>query len=461
MSQQEMKHIDGHRRRVPFGFGVSWAALGVLWLVYAMNANMRNFIYLVEPSIIKEFHASATTMGYITAFIMLAMSTMVLPISRWSDKGIHGWGRKFREVPIALGYMVFSIATGVAAITHALWNIFVLQAIKNVFGGGGEAIEVTTVAEWWPIERRGFAQGSHHTAYPWGTLIGGFAVAAILATYGASHWRLVFLIIPLATLPILALFWWFSTRRRYAAFVEKTQAAGLTPPLQGGYDSEDTHHTDEGALRRALRNPNILVAGIGSCLGIAVYTGLGFWLTPYLAFVAHYNFAAAAAYSVIFTITGGLGQIFWGSLSDRFGRKYVLIFCFVWLTVGMYMLQYTRLSLGWLIFVELFAGVATNGIYPVLYALSSDSSEKGAIAVGNGIQMFGQGIGGLSPLVLGPLIALGGGFNSATGYVYGLWFLAGLMLIAAILIALFTRETIGIFKSRDRALVSKESCNVQ
>lgn len=461
MSQQETKPIEGHRRRVPFGFGVSWAALGVLWLVYAMNANMRNFIYLVEPSIIKEFHASATTMGYITAFIMLAMSTMVLPISRWSDKGIHGWGRKFREVPIALGYMVFSIATGVAALTHALWNIFVLQAIKNVFGGGGEAIEVTTVAEWWPIERRGFAQGAHHTAYPWGTLIGGFVVAAILGTYGASHWRLVFLIIPLATLPILALFWWFSTRRRYAAFVDQTQTAGLTPPLQGGYDAEDTHHTDEGALRRALRNPNILVAGIGSCLGIAVYTGLGFWLTPYLAFVAHYNFAQAAAYSVIFTITGGLGQIFWGSLSDRFGRKYVLIFCFVWLAVGMYMLQYTRLSLGWLIFVELFAGVATNGIYPVLYALSSDSSEKGAIAVGNGIQMFGQGIGGLSPLVLGPLIALGGGFNSATGYVYGLWFLAGLMLIAAILIALFTRETIGIFKSRDRALVSKESCNVQ
>lgn len=449
------------KHKAHFGFGVSWGALGVLWLVYAMNANMRNFWYLVEPSLIKEFHATPTEMGEFTAFVMFAMTVLVLPISRWSDKGLHGWGRKFREVPVALGYTIFSILTGISVLTHTLWNVFILQAIKNMFGAGGEAIEVTTVAEWWPIERRGFAQGSHHTAYPWGTLIGGFAVAAILGTFGANHWRMVFWLLPLAMLPFLGLFWWFSTKKRYAAFVADTVESGLTPPLLTGFSAEDTHRTEPGALRRALKNPNILVAGIASGLGIAVYTGLGFWLTPYLAFVAHYNFAEAAAYSVIFTITGGIGQIGWGYLSDKFGRKYVLIFCFLWLTVAMYMLQYTRISLGWLIFVELFAGIATNGIYPVLYALSSDSSEKGAIAVGNGIQMFGQGIGGLSPLILGPLIALGGGFASKTGYVYGLYFLSGLMFIAAILIAFFTRETIGIFKSRDRALVSKAACNIK
>jgi MFS family permease len=425
-----------------------------------MNANMRNFWYLIQPSIVEEFDASATTMGVYSALMMFAMSIFVLPISHWSDKGLHGWGRKFREIPIAIGYTIFSIFTGIAAFTHTLWNVFILQAIKNIFGSGGEAIEVTTVAEWWPIERRGFAQGAHHTAYPWGTLIGGFAVAAILSYYGTDQWRLVFLIIPLATIPILLLYWWYSSKERYAKFIEDTKKAGLTVPLEGGIDKEDTHRAEPGALKRALKNPNILVSGICSAFGIAVYTGIGFWLTPYLAFVAHYNFAQAAAYSVLFTITGGLGQIFWGSLSDKFGRKYVLVFCFLWLTVGMYMLQFTSISFGWLLFVELFAGVATNGIYPVLYALASDSSEKGAVAIGNGIQMMGQGIGGLSPLVLGPLIALGGGFSSQTGYIYGLFFLSGLMFLAAVLVFFFTRETIGIFKSKDWALVSRESCNV-
>jgi len=128
--------------------------------------------------------------------------------------------------------------------------------------------------------------------------------------------------------------------------------------------------------------------------------------------------------------------------------------------VGVLLLQLTHIGLGWLIGVQLFAGLATNGIYPVLYAFSSDSSEEGAIAIGNGLQMVGQGIGGLSPIVLGWLIALGGGFHSRTGFNYGLYFLAALVLLAAILMALFTRESIGIFKDRDRAMVRKESCNV-
>lgn len=51
---------------------------------------------------------------------------------------------------------------------------------------------------------------------------------------------------------------------------------------------------------------------------------------------------------------------------------------------------------------------------------------------------------------------MGGGFQSATGYLYSLYFLVAVALISAVLIALFTRETVGRFKDRDRALVSRE-----
>ena len=70
--------------------------------------------------------------------------------------------------------------------------------------------------------------------------------------------------------------------------------------------------------------------------------------------------------------------------------------------------------------------------------------------------MVGQGIGGaITPLVLGQLIGIGGGFQSAAGYLWSLYFMAGLVVLGAILVALFTRETIGIFKDRDRALVAR------
>jgi hypothetical protein len=41
-----------------------------------------------------------------------------------------------------------------------------------------------------------------------------------------------------------------------------------------------------------------------------------------------------------------------------------------------------------------------------------------------------------------------------------LYFLAAVMVVAAVMIALFTRETAGRFRDSDRALVSRTSCRV-
>lgn len=39
-------------------------------------------------------------------------------------------------------------------------------------------------------------------AYPWGTGLAAIAAGAILAAFGPENWRYVFLIIPLAMIPI-------------------------------------------------------------------------------------------------------------------------------------------------------------------------------------------------------------------------------------------------------------------
>ncbi|SER48169.1 hypothetical protein SAMN05216600_1376 [Pseudomonas cuatrocienegasensis] len=57
-------------------------------------------------------------------------------------------------------------------------------------------------------------------------------------------------------------------------------------------------------------------------------------------------------------------------------------------------------------------------------------------------------------------IGAGGGFDQAAGYNYALYFISGLMVIAALITAFFTRETTGWFLKHDRALVSKASCNM-
>ena len=274
----------------------------------------------------------------IAAIITVACSFLALPLGPWFDRGGHGWARKYRSAVMAAGYFIFSIFTGIGALTSSIWSIVVLQSVKNAFGGAGEAIEVTAMAESYPVERRGFALGIQHTAYPWGTLIASFVTSAILATFGPENWRYVFLLIPLAMIPIWIGYWLFATKKRYQKFERDTEAAGLTKPLTGSDD--ETHRAAPGAMGRALRNPNIIVPSIASMLGIAVYIGISFWLPQYIAFVGNYSFAETAAYSAVFTITGGIGQILWGSVSDWLGRKFTAILAFTWLAVGIYLLQY-------------------------------------------------------------------------------------------------------------------------
>jgi hypothetical protein len=63
--------------------------------------------------------------------------------------------------------------------------------------------------------------------------------------------------------------------------------------------------------------------------------------------------------------------------------------------------------------------------------------------------------------VIGALIGAGGGFGQAKGYNDALYFIAGLMVLAFLLTAFFTRETTGWFRKHDRALVSRAVCNVE
>ena len=439
---------------------IAIAALGFLFMVYGLNATLRQIFYYVLPSMVEEFKLTPETAGLVSTVVTVAVATLAIPAGPWFDRGGHGWARKYRAAIVAAGYFLFSILTGFLFLTKTIWHVVVIQAIKNMFGGAGEAVEVTSMAEWYPVEKRGLALGIQHAGYPWVTGIAAIATGGILATFGPENWRYVFLILPLAMIPIWAGWWRFSTKSRYAKFERQTIEAGLTKPLSGGADGEQ-RHAEPGALGRSLANPNILVPAIASMFGIMIYTGISFWLPQYIAFVGGFSFAEAAAYSAVFTITGGIGQIFWGVVSDYIGRKVSLIIAFIWLAAGLLLLQYSAVGVGTLIAVQLFAGLATNAIFPVLYAFGSDSAEPGAMGTANSILLFFLYLGGISPLVMGFLIGLGGGFQDATGYLYALYFLVAVAIISAVLIALFTRETVGRFKERDRALVSRERTHVR
>jgi MFS family permease len=417
----------------------SCIALLLLWSIYALNANSRQMIFYVLPSITDEFGTSPSEIGAIAGAVTAATGLIAIPAMVWADRGGRGWKRKYRHLPIVIGYALLTFLTGVNVLTITLAGLLVLQLISHAVAGAGEAVEVASAAEWWPRERRGFALGLHHTGFPWGTLIGGFIVAALLGAYGASNWRLPFLLFPIPMIVVFSAYWWFATRKRYATVADQL---------------DDGTEVTKGALSQCLRNPNISVAAVIGLFATVAYIGLSFWLPQYLAFVARYDFAQAAAFGVLFTVTGGLGMIVWGWISDRLGRKLSLVIVFLWLAVAFYLFQYTSVSVAWLVGVQLFAGLAINAPYTLVYAIAIDSAKPNTTGVATSLVGVGLAVGGgAGPLLVGVLVDLGGGFSSTGGYYMALYAITALMLLAAVTAALFTRETTGWFLHRDRALI--------
>jgi MFS family permease len=438
--------------------GYSWGAFGILWLVFALNANARELVGRVLPAIVDEYHLSANFSGNFLAVIFTSMAFLTIPIGHLSDRKGTGYKRKYFQIWTLAIYTCFNIIMGFQFLSATVWLILAFMVVKSLVLGPDETIIVTQVGEWWPREYRGFAIGAHHTGYPWGSLLGGIAVSALLATFGAENWRYGFLALGIIAIPVAIIYWLFFNKKNFTKVAEHAAKNDLSMAVDdpnGGVEEKP------GALKRSFKNPNIIVPAIVCFAVTFIYYGNSLLLSPYLVYVAGYDYSQAALYSVLFTITAGLGQLFWGAASDKVGRKFCLLITTLWLAVGVFLLQYVSISFTFLIGIQLFMGFGTNSNYVMALTLGGESAEKGAMGKGIGIVEVGLYLGGVSPAILGVLVTAGGGWESISGYVFSFRLMAVVMILAFIAVLLFSRETQGWFKRHDKALVKRSSCNIE
>lgn len=416
---------------------LSWQAMFFLYLLFAMNANGREITNRLSPYIIDTFHVDASQIGLIGTISAIGMVIGCIPLARWVEHGKHGAGMKTRVSVISGGYLLFMALCGISPICCTFMALLIFQGFRGLFSAPGENGEVGAVVEWWPKERNGFALGFHHTAYPWGTLIGGFLVTGLLSLLGDSHWQLVFLLFPALGVLIILGYNRFSTKERYSKLESEIEAQGMTPALKSVESAESSSHVEKMPLGEVIKNQKVWTTAImGFCCQFS-YIGLMFWMPLYLAFVAGYSYSAVASLSVIYAITGGLGQIFWGSFSDKFGVKKTLIICFAWLAVMFYLMKYIDQGIAWIIILQLLIGCCSNAVYPVMYKRVQDAVPDNANISANSILTTGIFIGAAcATYVTGLLIELGGGYESISGYNTGLYAMAALMVVALVVLIL-------------------------
>ncbi len=146
----------------------------------------------------------------------------------------------------------------------------------------------------------------------------------------------------------------------------------------------------------------------------------------------------------VYSVFGGLCGAFWGRLSDRIGRKPVLLICLAGASLSYVMLAFST-TLAMLYASRIFAGIMA-GNFGVASAMVADISKPEERAKYMGMIGAAFGLG----MVLGPFL---GGVLSGDGGNFMLPGLvaAGLSLLALVAGALFLNESLSRNQRREQA----------
>ncbi len=454
-------------RLIPSGIpGIAWNALMAAWIAFGAQTLIKIAVFVIQPIYAEEFGLSAFVVLLFPMLFTFLQAPLSPTLSHRTDRLGGGFSRRHMTILVSMLYALIASLIAFKSISSSAIMFMVLVVLCALLLGPGEPLVCAMAADWFPMEHRGFALGFHHTGYPWGSFLGGLAIAYMLSVWGNANWRFTFLILALPTLIVAMWFQRVITLKNQHRLIKASAAAGFhTSVSDEKLPSELQVHEQRLSMKEAIRltlgNPTQLTMVISGFFICGSYWVLAGFLPLYIFYVGKYTAAQTAAYAVVFTITGGLGQIVWGGLSDKIGRKLAFIIIFAWYVVGAFLVkEYALVSLGALIATQIFLGCATNAPYPIYYAVVYDVADRRIKGLGMAFVDVAFYAGALLLLLTGALIEWGGGKNSPTGYYWVLYMLMAIYAFNIFLILLFSRETKGWFYKKDWAVVSRATSNV-
>lgn len=407
---------------------VSWQVLVIGIFAFLITSIDRTILPTVLPAISEEFGLSEGRAGLLITLSFVGTFVGALVLGVLGDQFGNGWHRARFWVVCSVITIVASVAS---ALTRSLGLFQGLRVLMGIGTGGMEPVNVAQVGEWWQKEDRGFALGAHQAGFPLGILAGPFLIAGVLSF---ADWRLVFLVIPLIAVPITI--WQVVVSRpknleRVNTWITEHR---MTPSLP--VEKVSRGGGAWGRVKEAMRHRNVrLVVAMNFCF-LWAETAVSSFLTTQFTTTLGVALGLAAVLSGLSGATGWIGQVFWGAVSDRRGRKTSLNV----LSVGWAVTVFSMMFIGSVtsaVLVMLAWGLFRNSPFPVAYALIMDTTPDAAssgIGLSVGLALGASGI--LAGVVTGYVI-------QAAGFGWSYAIIAGICLLALIPIRFLT-ETAGV-----------------
>jgi len=350
-----------------------------------------------------------------------------------------------RRTSFAATIGIFSVFTGLVAVSWNVASLSVFRFVSN-FGLGGEVpVALTLAAEYSPSRIRGRMTGSMMAAFPLGLALAAALAYFVIPTYG---WRAVFLI---GVAPALLLFvvrmvmpesvrYLISRGRieeaeRTVAMIESKAArtAPLAPVAPVSAGEEERGVTVLELLTPERRRRTLLLWLVSFCF-LWASNGIIFML-PQILVQRGFPLSQIFIFLFVQAIAAFVGYTACGFLIDRFGRRPVL---FLYYFVGAFCHLWFAEATGiWIYFAIAAVGWVNPGVYGAngVYVSELYPTHLRATAVG---WFFGIGrIGSfMAPAVVG--LMLHNGYGAYVLHTFALTF-----LIASFALLLVGIETKG------------------
>ncbi|OBJ00648.1 sugar transporter [Mycobacterium sp. 1465703.0] len=279
-------------------------------LGWTMDAFDYFIVVLVYADIAKTFHISKAEVAFVTTATLIMRPVGALLFGLWAD-------RVGRRLPLMVDVMFYSVVGFLCAFAPNFTVLVILRLLYGIGMGGEWGLGAALAMEKVPVERRGFFSGLLQEGYAFGYLLASVASLVVIDWLGLS-WRWLF---GLSIIPAL-----ISLVIRYRVQESEVWEA-----------AQDQMKLTSTRIRDVLRSGAIIRRFIYLVLLMTAFNWMSHGTQDvYPTFLgAHTNHGAALSSTtvkwivVVYNVGAIIGGLVFGTLSQRFGRRYTVAFCAV------------------------------------------------------------------------------------------------------------------------------------
>ncbi len=378
-----------------------------LWLLsiaHAANHAQAALLPLIYLAIIPEFHIDAAAIALLVAAGNVSSGLVQFTYS-WLTRVVS------RRWILSIGGLIFGSSFAAQALAPGFPGFAAANVVSRVAGSPQHPVGNALLSEQFPEHRRGFAISAHIAGGNVGTVVVPLLGAWLIAGYG-WRWTVVLFGIP-AILIALAIF----------VFVRESGADRAAARAYGSVRS---------TMRAISHDRNLRLVFISGALG-GGGRGLGVlnvFVPLYLSIVLNLDASTVVLMYTALVVLSVPGPIVAGTLSDRFGRKPLILAAYIGgaASLVLFLLAGTNETMLWI--TIFFLGIFNFVESPQLQALLSDITPPAwRDAAFSAYFTFAFGVGALWVALYGAVIAA---FGEDAGLPITFLLMAGAFIAAAV-----------------------------